>query len=93
VSWPDLAILGVLGWFIVTSMAAGLLREALGLLGLIVGIVAAGRYHMDSPSNGTVRRFGDVLGAVPRFLRSSWPYPLRRMCWRRCSSGSSACSS
>ncbi|HLF09521.1 MAG TPA: CvpA family protein [Dehalococcoidia bacterium] len=67
-TWPDIAILVVLGWFVVTSMLAGLLREVLSLIGLIVGVVLGGRYYAAIAEQwGLFERFGDVLGGITAF--------------------------
>ena len=67
-SWPDIAILGALGWSIITSMAAGLLREAIALVGLIIGVVVAGRAYVPLAEQWRLfERFGEVLGGVAAF--------------------------
>lgn len=44
-NWLDFAMLVVAAWFIFAGLTTGLIREVLGLAGLIVGLVAAKQYY------------------------------------------------
>ena len=44
-NWLDIMIMVTLAWFTLTSLTTGLIREALSLAGLIIGILLAGRYY------------------------------------------------
>jgi membrane protein required for colicin V production len=41
-NWLDLVIIGILAWFALAGLSAGILRESVTLLGAILGVIVAG---------------------------------------------------
>ncbi len=50
-NWFDLAVGGVLAWSAFSSLQKGLIREFVGLVAMIVGAIAAGRFYDDLSGN------------------------------------------
>jgi membrane protein required for colicin V production len=45
--WVDLLIIGILAWFTFRAYSNGLIREVVGLLSLIVGVIVAGAFYRE----------------------------------------------
>ena len=50
-NWLDLLIVGILAWTTFRAFSAGLIREVVGLLGLVAGIALAGAFYDDLSTN------------------------------------------
>ena len=50
-NWVDLLIAGVLAWTTLRAFSNGLIREVIGLLSLIAGVLLAGAYYDDLSTN------------------------------------------
>lgn len=44
-NWLDIMIIVILSWFALTSLMAGIIREALTLIGFVLGVYLAGFYY------------------------------------------------
>lgn len=63
-NWLDIVII-VLGlWFVFSGFTSGLIREVIGLAGLVVGLVVAARYH---PLLAMLLPFGSLENNVLAF--------------------------
>jgi membrane protein required for colicin V production len=51
VNWFDLMAGGVLAWNALSALKQGFIRELIGLLAMVVGAIAAGRYYDDLSAN------------------------------------------
>jgi len=50
-NWLDLLIVGILAWTAFRAFSNGLIREVVGLLGLVAGIALAGAFYDDLSAN------------------------------------------
>ncbi|MSQ31243.1 MAG: CvpA family protein [Dehalococcoidia bacterium] len=50
-NWVDLLIVGILAWTTLRAFSNGLIREAIGLLSLIAGVLLTGMYYDDLSAN------------------------------------------
>ena len=50
-NWVDLLIAGVLAWTTLRAFSNGLIREAIGLLSLVAGVLLSGAYYDDLATN------------------------------------------
>ncbi len=44
-NWLDIMIIVIMGWFALTSLMTGIIREALTLIGFVLGVYLAGLYY------------------------------------------------
>jgi membrane protein required for colicin V production len=51
VNWFDLAAGGVLAWSAFSALRRGLIREVVGFVAMVLGIIIAGRYYDDLSAN------------------------------------------
>jgi membrane protein required for colicin V production len=67
-NWLDAVIVIVIAWFTFAAFRAGVIREVVGIIALVVGVLAAGYYYDDLAENVLLVIDDDTAANVIAFL-------------------------